>query len=337
MINSDMYLPCKLFNPRQPRAAIARFAKGLVLAVVGVVSLLCCDGFWCPSGFAATSQSAVPAAADLPQVEAGTQCIYSDGSWEMVKETGSGWIRLTNQDGETQVRSIDFTFQPFRYESATRQGTRNFTQAQYLLGKHTMSLWPLATGKITRFVEVGEYASGNTAKSRYEAYWQCEVRGTKKVTVAAGTFDAWDIGCNKYRDSFQGDSQESWSWLYVPSIHHWVSERVEGDDHSTGKNRELVAFLPDIKRLSLNAKQLGQLQKQFQEVLEQNGNGEEDILLSASETGLTSAVVAKDSFNRPDGMLCRHFTQRVQNGQTVQNSLGLACRGAEGIWKIPRN
>ena len=274
---------------------------------------------------------------ELPKPEAGTQFIYSDGSWEQIKEIGSGWVRTVNQENETQVQSVDFTYPPFRYESSKRQGTRKFSQAKYLLGNNSTSLWPLAPGKITRFVEDGESRAADQVATRYEASWQCEVKGAKQTQVAAGDFYAWEVGCNRYRDAFQGDSQESVKWLYAPAINHWISETRENDDHPNQSKKELVAVLPDIKRLALSTKQFAQLQKQFQEVLEQNSAGEEDILLTTSDSGLTSTLKPLDIFTRADNSRCRRFTQRVQNGQVVQNSFGLACRSAEGIWKVPRN
>ena len=274
----------------------------------------------------------------LPEYRVGTKFIYSDGTWEQVAETGPGWVKWVNNRNHVSIGSPDFTYKRSQWITSYRKGTREFKQTEYWFDKPTTTLWPLMTGKKTRFDEFGSWSAKDSRITRqYDSFWRCEVKGTEEVSVAAGDFDTWIIGCSRYSNSFSYPSRarEYRTWNYAPIIGHWVREVRDYNGSQPNRKKELVALLPDLSKFTENEEDLRQLKKQFQNALEWNKKNMPEIW-AGPKNQLTVNVYPTRTFRHTDGNVCRQFAQNITLAGRVDEYYGIACRDSQGVWKIPR-
>ncbi len=277
-------------------------------------------------------------AVPLPDYQVGTKFVYSDGTWERVIEKESGWVKWVNQRKNVSVGSPDITYKRSSWQTSKRHGSRTFKQTEYVFGRPTTTIWPLAVGNMTIFDETGRWFSEDGQEHRYKSSLRCKVEGTEKVAVAAGDFQTWKITCAKYPDSFRyprARPREYRTWYYAPAIGHWVLEIRDHNGFKPNGRKELVAVVPDLTLVIDDEEELRQVRKQFQNVLEYH---KKDIpnILPESKNRMAMTLTPKRTFKRPGGAVCRQYTQHITVEGSENDYFGIACRDTEGGWRIPR-
>jgi surface antigen len=275
--------------------------------------------------------------APLPTYQVGTKFVYSDGTWETAREVGINQITWVNHRNHVSVGVPDFTYKRARWETSTRYGFRTFTQARFLLEPTTTSLWPLKVGNQSRYEEFGRWYNQDHIEQRYDLYWSCEVKGTEKISVAAGDFDTWKITCRRYPDKFRSTSRirEYRTWHYAPSINHWVLEIRDYNGYKPNQRRELVAVLPDMAAFTTNEADRTSMQQTFQNTLEENKNEDTAIWENFNEQ-LVIGITPQRSFTHPSGNRCRQYHQIIAKEGVAFEFPGIACKNPDGRWVVPR-
>jgi hypothetical protein len=155
-----------------------------------------------------------PRRSDLPCPAPGT----------IVETSIGGWFQFTRADGP-------------RCWFRTGSGTEESRYAALLGGNSTWldkggtklaDLWPLQVGKRTWFIVEG-VSSGGFPTSWYETY---TVRKRERVTVPAGTFDAYVIEWDEQGREGNGFQATSRYW-YAPNVGYFVkfeAARMAGSD-----------------------------------------------------------------------------------------------------------
>jgi surface antigen len=275
--------------------------------------------------------------APLPNYQVGTKFVYSDGTWETVKEVGVKQITWVNHRKQVSVGTPDFTYKRGRWETSNRYGFRRFTQAIFLDGKTTTTLWPLEVGNRSRYEEFGRWYNQDGIEQRYDLYWSCEVKGTEKISVAAGDFDTWKITCRRYPNKFRTASRtrEYRTWYYAPSINHWVLENRDYNGYKPNQRKELVAVMPDMGTFTTNEADRTSMQQTFQNTLEENKDQETAIWENFNQQ-LVIGITPLKSFTHPSGNRCRQYHQVIAKDGVPFEFPGIACKDPDGRWVVPR-
>ena len=163
-------------------------------------------------------------------------------------DVGDTWVYNVNGDPETsKITAVDgdvisginettgceYTFYHAAYgpgpswkncggSTGTQQATR------------TGSIFPLTVGATESWAVKGS----NTKGDSWETTRSCEVKGTARVTVPAGSFDTYHIMC-----------QDDWrvrEWWYAPELGFSAISRNRHKQRAETTTRELVSFTPAV-------------------------------------------------------------------------------------------
>jgi len=279
-------------------------------------------------------------AANLPAYLAGTKFVYNDGSWENVVSVSDDTVHWINHKGYRSSSPLDIVYKRNKWETKTRSGSRTFRPVTYRFGPQNKTLWPLEKGKMFKYLEQGEWKKKGEESRDYEIFWECQVDETEKLSVPAGIFDTWKIGCKKYSNEFSAVTSSPWeikTYYYAPIINHWVAlDRKFPRDIGIKKpkRKELVAVMPGLKPIRLDSKSKSALQRQFQQTLEKNKSGQTSSWNdSVAAISIVTTPIATFSKN---GTPCRQYEQKIFKAAQKNRYFGMACRSNNGNWKIPR-
>lgn len=275
--------------------------------------------------------------APMPNYQAGTTYVYSDGSWETVIKVDAEGITWSNHRGWISTGSRDFIHKRFKWQTKNRYGYREFKPTSFLMSPPTPPIWPLKVGNKTRFDEYGRWFDELGLEHRYDSYWSCEVKGTESVSVGAGDFDTWTITCRRYPNKFRATSKtrDYRTWHYAPAVNHWVVEERDYNGYRENRTKELVAVLPDLQTFTTDDNDILSIQKQFQNALETNMPGDTNVWENFDQQ-LVIGVTPVNSFKHSNGGICRQYIQVLAKEGLPYEFPGIACRNDKGRWTIPR-
>ena len=167
------------------------------------------------------------APAPLPRYRVGQQFTFSDGTRETVTAVENGAVvwRI-GKNGNKKIRSHSFldSWAPMRRLRVVDRPT---------------GIWPLEVGSFDRMRTQGSKRSqdGTQQPARIRDH-ACQVMGSERITVSAGTFDAYRIECKRYGRKRMVERRV---WHFAPSIDHYV--RYDRITRKGGRQeyRELVS------------------------------------------------------------------------------------------------
>jgi len=284
-------------------------------------------------GTTALERDAVP----LPSYIKGTTFVYSNGTWETVLDTTSNSITWLNHRRNISSGSPDFTLRRTKWETDTRQGTRQFGPRDDLIVPSATSLWPLRIGKVANYTETGFWNDKKEAiENSYRTDWSCAVEGTEHISVMAGEFDAWKIECKRFHVSgskSRSQIREVDTWYYAPEVGHFVLMTVKYHEQNNSRRLELLAVLPPLDDLPTKARSA--INRSFQQALEFKKSGE-SLRWSGSSGGISVETTPAGTFKTPDGSFSRRYVQKVSLPDRQQTYYGMAVRSADGVWSVPQ-
>lgn len=309
-----------------------RKLKGLAVYVYTFVALMT---YSCvtPPGTATPRPDAVP----LPSYTKDTTFVYSNGTWETVLDTGPDSVTWLNHRREISSGSADFTLRRMQWETDTRRGTRQFGPRDDLIVNGETSLWPLRVGNVANFNESGVWFDKKKAIERsYSTAWSCAVKGTEHISVLAGEFDAWKIECKRYDVAGSrslSQIREVDTWYYVPEVGHYVLMTAKYRDQNNPRRLELLAVLPPIDGLPPAARTA--ISRSFQQALEFKKSGE-SLQWKGPTADISVEITPAGTFRTPDGSFSRRYVQKLSLPAGQRTYYGMAIRGADGVWAVPR-
>lgn len=284
-------------------------------------------------GTAAPGPDAVP----LPSYTRGTTFVYSNGTWETVIDTGPGSVTWLNHRREISSGSADFTLRRMQWETDTRRGARQFGPREDLIVNGETSLWPLRVGNVANFNETGVWFDKNKAIERsYSTAWSCGVKGTEPISVLAGEFDAWKIECKRYEVSgsrSRSQIREVDTWYYVPDVGNYVLMTTNYREQNNPRRMELLAVLPPLDDLPPPARTA--INTSFQQALELKKSGE-SLQWKDPAADISVEITPAGTFRTPSGSFSRRYVQKLSLPAGQRTYYGMAIRGADGVWAVPR-
>ena len=296
------------------------------LSALGLVSLLlsagCATGdSWRDDVNGAAATIAALEAVVPPNYEVGDRFVFDD---DLVEE-------VVAVSGERVVWRTGKTRTDIRFQTAAlpRLGwERRSSHAEAVLTPDPNTLWPLETGKKVKFTQRIMKTDRKTgATSAYSRLWRCEVEDPVQVTVPAGTFDTFEIVCQRASSRGWPKVSRTQRWFYAPDLGHHVMFVEERRRHQP-KVRRLVAH---NRAGAAVARAVDRLDDLIQDALERQPSGKP--LAWRDPAGLGSAeIVVNSTYRRADGVYCRTFKLAMQFGDGERVRDGRACRDPDGQW-----
>lgn len=254
-----------------------------------------------------------------PRYEVGEIFIYSDGSWEVVKEVAHG-TRVVFDGRRQDPRRENFLI-------LAGAGERTDAPADFLQ--------PLRSGsrgeyRIYRRAADGQGEAASTVT--------CAVGGTSLRSVPAGKFKTVDVTCTEAMGTMPAAERE---WAYAPTLRHVVRDVTKRGGKVVAA-RELVAIRPGTDAWPMAARS-GFDWAIVNALRDANNRGASVSWASTGVDERFSIHVDSTPVKSPIRMsgangakLCLRYklirTDQAANGKIYP---GLACRYDDGEWRIP--
>jgi len=272
----------------------------------------------------------------LPTYGEGTTFVYSDGTWELVMDASAETVTWKDHRNSISSGSPDFTRRRTKWQTKNRSGTRQYGPRGDLIVKSDITLWPLQVGNTANYSETGIWSDKDGAETNYQSLWSCEVAGTERVSVMAGEFDTWEIVCQRYnlsKSKSRSNLREVKTWYYSPVVGHYVLAASKYYYQRKPWRQELLAVLPPLDGIPHEARR--EMDRSFQQALEYKKSGE-SVLWSHQNSEISGETIPVNTFKTPDGKYCRRYVQKLKLPGSHRTYYGLAVRGSDGVWIIPR-
>ena len=302
-------------------------STGFFRAVVGCIlgsSLMGCTGgaLYTPLGRELTDMPPAP----LGNTVAGDRYYFSNGRREKVTAVENDLIAVRRSSRYQYLRFQDFTL-PAKSISS-RKGATSYDMVKM---NPAESLWPLSVGKRIRFELVNTSAgTADGEAANPSKFWECAVEGMQTVAVISGEFETYRVEC--LRKNRRNKIKQYVTYYYAPAIQQVVL-RVDSYSYKPAKRLELVAFRPSLSMLSKASER--RFRRHFQHTLETVASGTTTSWWSRrSDTRIHTTPTITRKLGT--GLYCRNFLISVNAKGSVRSGAGLACRNAEGKWRIPR-
>jgi len=285
-------------------------------------------------------QNSIPSigSAQLPVYTAGTTFVFSDGTWERIAEANPSFVVWENNFAERSLRSTDFTYRPVKWESKGVKGYRSFEPTEYLYSGTNASLWPLSVGNTTHYDEKNKWGVPGIYEKHTDAVWKCTVSGIEQVNVPAGSFATWEITCSRYSRSINRSTLTLWEKMtfnYAPAVGHWVILEQNFKNGKPKVRKELVAVLPSLTSLGIDAKSSIGIKEHFQQTLGTSASGQMERWSNPTQK-ISFSMTPIATYKLADGTPCRQYEQKLDLNSYSKSYYGIACRSETGLWTVPR-
>lgn len=180
--------------------------------------------------------AAFAAPVEMPHYQRGDAFVFSDGRVERViadKPDGLTWAGLS---GPSYRRSRNFVVPVLQWRNGRGTGKRE-------VRGNPDALWPIGKSKSARFRVITETRVNPLASVRRSvSLWECKTAKPKLFTVAAGTFDAIPVKCDRYSPTTMRLLEQR-EWDYAPELGHYIRRVTVNYLRGTTRTVELVAAL----------------------------------------------------------------------------------------------
>lgn len=179
---------------------------------------------------------ALPGPVALPDYTPGDAYVYSDGRVERVIGPDGDRMVWAGLSGPSYRRSRNFIVPVLEWRSGRGSGTRE-------VRGDPDALWPIDRSKSARFRIITETkANPQAASKRSVSLWVCKTSKAKSFTVAAGTYSAIPVLCDRYSTTSMR-LVERREWDYAPELGHYIRRVSVNYLRGTTQSVELVAAL----------------------------------------------------------------------------------------------
>ncbi len=173
--------------------------------------------------------------APMPTYAQGETFTYANGRVERVVAVNGDTVTFERENGRRFTRDRNFVVPRLSWETKSRTG-------QHRVWGNQDSLWPLQIGNNARLRaerRMTRKDSGEVASSMRK--YECNVDGTEKIAVAAGTFATYRVRCLRYNS--RGTRIVSTEvWYYAPRIGHYVRRDTRYERDGRRDVKELASY-----------------------------------------------------------------------------------------------
>lgn len=182
------------------------------------------------------SALAVPGPTTLPDYAPGDSFVFSDRRVERVIAADDDYITWAGLSGPSYKRSRNFIIPVLQWRTGRAAGTRE------VRGKPD-EIWPLDRPRSGRFRVITNIKTNPQATAKRSAsLWACKTSKARNFTVAAGTYNAIPVVCDRYSSTTMRLIERR-EWDYAPDLGHYVRRVSLNYLRGTTRTVELVAAL----------------------------------------------------------------------------------------------
>ena len=275
------------------------------------------------------SKSAAMASAPLPTYVKGERFITSDGISLRVESVSGNEVEWRYKRHVHLKESRDFIYSTLERKSRTSTTTRDYSPLNH------QALFPLRVGNSAKFTETTLKVSQKSGTKRGKPrYWICEVDGTEKLDLMAGTFDTFRVVCERVhrRHNYKNVVH---TYYYAPAVGHVVLKTIaQKYNKRPDKRIELIGARPSLAAMGVDAETRQRAYAAFQKVLDGAASGATSVWRDP-KSGAEVRTVVNGTYQRKDGSYCRRYLQEVTPNLGHRVYPGIACRGEDGHWSAP--
>ena len=263
------------------------------------------------------------APAPLPRHRVGDRRRLDNGRWEEVIAVDGDTVTWRTSGGTRYRTGRNFILPDLEREGRRYRVTNLSDVAEDLL-------WPLQQGNSGRFASRRsslDKRSGQRKSSSRD--FHCEVDGSWRLDLAAGTFSTYRVVCE--RSNGMGQFRQRRYWYYAPELEQVVLQVTESPGRPI-RRRELLAFHPSLEHLG--EAQRRAFDERFQWAMEHQPAGSTLWLPQAGrhrQVGITPLRTMK----LKDGHYCRSYRILVGDAGGDRVGAGIVCRSGQGRWRVP--
>ncbi|MET0094758.1 MAG: hypothetical protein ABW120_14555 [Sedimenticola sp.] len=265
------------------------------------------------------------APAQLPDYLPGEYFIFNNKTMYTVTGKKKGMITWETNTGLTKVNTSNFLIPDLKWHRKSRS-SEGHTPAPHDI------MWPLKTGNRAEihFQQTITKTDGSepTVITRD---WRCEVEGTERITVQAGTFDTYRTLCTRNSPT-SGRFRASKTYYYAPTVGHYVLIE-ELHKYKPKKRKELTAY--GFNSTYLPSRDEKTLKRKLQSVLNKHSDGAAGSWTSRNGQ-VTAMLVPFNSHKLPSGQKCREYRSIYSAGGRIGNKHERRmCKDRKnGLWTI---
>lgn len=249
-----------------------------------------------------------------PQSDPGDTYIWSNGRVETVAGLAGSKLLWRVDNGVRFTADRNFLIPPASWSGPSGTGEA-ITQVDTALS------WPVTAQSPLAFEVVN---------NGIHEEWRCAAGGGRRVSVAAGQFDAVSLSCE--RNSAPGGEWVRREWFYAPSVRYYV-KRIDYFSDGTRASKELLGVRPGAEDWPPAAR--AGLDRAVQDALDSVPAGEKSVWTSTVVRG--EFEIQPGPVRTLDGEThCRNFELVAETTGASRRYPALACKSGDSPeWHIP--
>ncbi|MES9961932.1 MAG: hypothetical protein ABW116_00170 [Candidatus Sedimenticola sp. 20ELBAFRAG] len=263
------------------------------------------------------------APASLPEYIPGEYFVFNNETVHTVSEREKELVVWKTNTGLTKTALTNFLIPDLAWQSKSRSSKGSTT------APHN-ALWPLKTGNRASVpFQQTITKSDDSAPTEITRNWKCEVEGTERTSIQAGTFDTYRISCLRNSPS-SGRFRARKTYYYAPSVGHYILVE-EQHKYRGNKRKELSAY--GFNTTYLSSRDERDLKRLLQKTLDKNPDGKAGSW--TSRNGLVTAMlVPVSSYRSPTGQSCRKYRSIYSVGGRIghKHERNLCKDRNKGLW-----
>ena len=173
--------------------------------------------------------------APMPTYKRGETFTYANGRVERVVAVNGSEVTFERENGRRFTRDRNFVVPRLAWETRSRTG-------EHRVWGNQDRLWPLEVGNNARLRaerRMTQKDSGEVDTSMRK--FECNVDGSEKVSVKAGTFATYRIRCVRY-NARASRIVSTETWYYAPRIGHYVRRDTQYASDGRREVKELAKY-----------------------------------------------------------------------------------------------
>lgn len=263
------------------------------------------------------------APASLPNYVVGETFEFDDGRIDTVKAVNGERIIWANKYGVDVQRYRNFIVPDLEWKSANRNSSLD-TDAM------PKDLWPLSPGKISkRFHALQEVTWPQEGRKpvTIDYDWQCRVNGTETVSVPAGTFDTFVVGCYRYRAN-SSIMRQTRTFYYAPSLNHFVKRT---DEFQKGRPQTISLVSAGFASAVLGGNEEANLARTLFKSLDSKPDGQ-PVTWVTENKNTSVKITPETTYRNAEGNICRRYESAYHYQGRVRSNQRTLCKIGNGTW-----
>jgi len=261
--------------------------------------------------------------ASLPKYVVGETFEFSDGRIDTVKAVNGERVVWTNKYGVDVQKYRNFIVPDLEWKSSQRSSSLDTDVIP-------TDLWPLSPEKISKRFHARQevtYNEGGRKPLTIDSDWQCRVNGTQIVSVPAGTFETFVVGCYRYRVN-SSIKHQTRTFYYAPSLKHFVKRT---DEFQRGRPKTITLVSAGFASSVLGKNEEADLTRTLFKTLNSQPDGQPVTWVTENKK-ISVKMTPETTYKNADGNICRRYESTYYYQGRVRSNQRTLCKISNGTW-----